>query len=127
MSILLNGEDEESSSDIVQVRVIKDYAFNIHGYNQRYSNGIIDRYYWITISKQHEENGLDFLRKEAPLTPTELRVTEHLYNGLTYRAIAEKMVISYHTLKKHVQNIYMKCGVSSRYELSKWIDNRKYY
>ena len=26
--------------------------------------------------------------------------------GLTYKAIADELVVSYHTVKKHVQNIY---------------------
>ena len=56
------------------------------------------------------------------LTPAECRVAELLDNGLTYQAIANELVVSYHTIKKHVQNIYLKCGVNSRYELHKWME-----
>ena len=59
------------------------------------------------------------------ITHTEQRVAELLYNGLTYQAIADELVVSYHTIKKHVQNIYVKCGVNSRYELHKWLENQK--
>ena len=31
--------------------------------------------------------------------------------------IAAQLVISRHTLLKHLQNIYRKCGVSSRWDL----------
>lgn len=55
---------------------------------------------------------------------TEQRVAELMYNGLTYKAIADKLVVSYHTVKKHVQNIYTKCGVNSRFELYKWLENK---
>lgn len=36
-----------------------------------------------------------------------------LAKGLTYQAVADQLVVSYHTVKKHVQNIYQKCGVNS--------------
>ena len=52
-------------------------------------------------------------------------VAELMYNGLTYKAIADELVISYHTVKKHVQNIYTKCGVKSRFQLYKWLENRE--
>ena len=44
--------------------------------------------------------------------------------GLTYKAIADELVVSYHTVKKHVQNIYSKCGINSRYELYKWMEDQ---
>ena len=45
-----------------------------------------------------------------------------LKKGLAYRAIAEELLISYHTVKKHVENIYAKCGVKSRHQLSRLCD-----
>ena len=47
-----------------------------------------------------------------------------MYNGLTYQAIADELIISYHTVKKHIQNIYIKCGVNSRYQLYKWLEDK---
>ena len=114
----------ENDSERVQIRVIKNYIFRIYTYDQAYSNGIVDRYHWITISAPHKEK--DCFSKEAfmSLTPTESKVAELLDEGLTYQAIADKLVVSYHTVKKHVQNIYLKCNVNSRYELRKWMENR---
>ncbi|MCR5467594.1 MAG: helix-turn-helix transcriptional regulator [Lachnospiraceae bacterium] len=63
--------------------------------------------------------------KNQTLTNAEQRVAELMYNGLTYKEIAAELVISYHTVKKHVQNIYTKCGVKSRYQLYKWIENQQ--
>ena len=45
-----------------------------------------------------------------------------LAKGLTYQAVADKLVVCYHTVKKHVQNIYLKCGVNSRFQLYRWME-----
>ena len=49
-----------------------------------------------------------------PLTPREIEVVELLAAGLTNREIAEKLVLSPQTVKKHAGNIYQKLGVNNR-------------
>lgn len=51
-----------------------------------------------------------------PLTDREEAVLELIAAGLTNREIAEKLVISPETVKKHAGNIYGKLGVGSRTE-----------
>lgn len=51
------------------------------------------------------------------LTKTEIEVTERLCRGMRNREIADELFISYHTVKKHVQNIYRKTGANSRASL----------
>jgi LuxR family maltose regulon positive regulatory protein len=51
-----------------------------------------------------------------PLTPREIEVLELLAAGLTNREIADRLVISAETVKKHTGNIYGKLGVSNRTE-----------
>lgn len=125
LPFLLSGEEGAIDSDRIQIKIIKNYVFKIYTYDQTYSNGIIDRYHWITIAKKDEEKKSSFSLNNLPLTATEQRVAELMYQGLTYKAIADKLVVSYHTIKKHVQNIYTKCGVNSRFELYKLLENHE--
>ncbi len=124
LPFLLGGE-EDASKDHVLTRTVKDYVFKVYTYDRTYSNGIVDRYHWITISKKEQERVFEPSETDTVLTPAEQKVAELMYGGLTYRAIADELVVSYHTVKKHVQNIYAKCGVNSRYELYKWLEERE--
>lgn len=129
LPFLLGGEMEAQGESRVQIRLIKNYIFKIYTYDQTYSNGIVDRYHWITISlkkeKKEEDAGYIADNGGTLLTNAEQRVAELMCKGLTYKAIADELVVSYHTVKKHVQNIYFKCGINSRYELYKWMENRE--
>lgn len=132
LPFLLGGEEETQGENRVQTKVIKNYIFKIYTYDQTYSNGIVDRYHWITISlkkdKEEEVKGASKnsgAGREAVLTNAEQRVAGLMCRGLTYKAIADELIVSYHTVKKHVQNIYFKCGINSRYELYKWMEGRE--
>lgn len=124
LPFLLGSEEDNVTENRVHTRIIHDYIFKIYTFDQSYSNGIIDRYHWITISRNEEGKCPHYSGAEL-LTPSEQRVAELMYNGLTYQAIADELVVSYHTVKKHVQNIYTKCGVNSRFELYKWLENKE--
>jgi len=50
------------------------------------------------------------------LTPHETRLLKLLVEGYNYVAAAEKLNISYNTLKYHVRNIYDKLQVHSQSE-----------
>lgn len=121
----LLGSELDHAENRVQTRIIRDYIFKIYTYDQRYSNGIVDRYHWITIARAEQPARNDpavSTSTNQPLTKAELRVARLLAKGLTYQAIADKLVVSYHTVKKHVQNIYLKCGVNSRFQLYRWME-----
>ena len=48
------------------------------------------------------------------LTPRETEILELLVEGLTMKAIADRLGVSYHTIDNHLRNIYCKLHVSSR-------------
>jgi DNA-binding NarL/FixJ family response regulator len=48
------------------------------------------------------------------LTARELEVLRLVASGKTNREISEELVISEHTVARHMQNIFAKLGVSSR-------------
>lgn len=52
----------------------------------------------------------------SPLSERETEILQHLCDGLNYRAIAEKLFLSAHTVKSHIKNIYRKLHVNSRAE-----------
>lgn len=50
----------------------------------------------------------------GPLSPRELEVLRLVAAGRSNKEIADALVVSQHTVARHVQNIYAKLGVSSR-------------
>jgi DNA-binding CsgD family transcriptional regulator len=52
--------------------------------------------------------------KRAGLTARELEVLSFAAQGLSNRAIAEQLVVSEHTIHRHMANIFTRLGVSSR-------------
>ena len=123
LSLLLDKTDNNIHHND-KTKTIKNYLFKIKTYKQTYSNGIVDIYHWITIIKNEKQIKNDLSISNLPLTNAEQKITELLYNGLTYQDIAKKLNISYHTVKKHIQNIYIKCEVNSRFQLYKWIEDK---
>lgn len=120
----LLGEEKNTEEQTIKTRVIHNCIFKIYTFDQTYSNGIIDRYHWITISQKNIGTETNDINLSNSLTQAEQRIVELLHRGLTYKEIATELIVSYHTVKKHIQNIYNKCGVNSRFELYKWIEKK---
>lgn len=58
------------------------------------------------------------MAKRADLTPRELDVLRELTNSATNEEIAEKLNISAHTVKTHIQNMLVKTGFENRLDLA---------
>lgn len=50
------------------------------------------------------------------LTKREIEMLNQLKSGLTYEEIAANLSISYHTVRKHIENIYRKLQVNNKVE-----------
>jgi LuxR family maltose regulon positive regulatory protein len=49
-----------------------------------------------------------------PLSEREIEVLQLLAKGLTNQVVAERLILSPHTIKTHTRNIYSKLAVSNR-------------
>lgn len=67
-----------------------------------------------TTARSMEEIARDF-----GLTKREEEILSLVFQDLNNEEILEKLTISKHTLLKHLQNLYRKCDVSSRWDLLK--------
>jgi len=58
-------------------------------------------------------------REDFGLTVREIELLNQVKNGLTYEEIASNLFISYHTVRKHIENIYKKLQVNNKMEAVK--------
>jgi DNA-binding NarL/FixJ family response regulator len=72
--------------------------------------------YFDTISKPLEEVNEVFSKKYA-LTEREIEVIRYVRDGLDSYQIADKVSLSYHTIKTHRRNIHFKIGTSTTPEM----------
>ena len=68
----------------------------------------------------HKEKTLTNKLDEYKLTQRQQEVLKHLYEGKTYKRIAEDCNISIDTLNSHIKAIYPKLNINSRGEISKF-------
>lgn len=54
--------------------------------------------------------------QDIKLTDREIEVLEQLSKGLSYNAIAENLILSTGTIRKHIENIYRKLQVHNKLE-----------
>ncbi len=59
-----------------------------------------------------------------PLSPRELEVAGLVAEGLTNRAIAERLYLSERTAQNHVQHILTKLGLANRAQIATWFTAR---
>lgn len=94
-------------------------------------NSIFDGSLWISRQKMTEvilEHGFALRRRRVPphelpphtLTHREIEILGLLTVGATNRHISERLCISPHTVRTHLNNIFRKINVSSRLEAVVW-------
>ncbi|MCW2786671.1 MAG: putative transcriptional regulator, LuxR family protein [Marmoricola sp.] len=87
--------------------------------------------------RMSQEEALAFALKEtaapelAPalsdlvLTPRELEIADLVAEGLTNKAISERLVIAQRTAEGHVENVLAKFGFHSRSQIAAWVAERR--
>ena len=55
--------------------------------------------------------------QEAILTPRQQQIVQGLVDGLSYKMIADKYIISVETVRDHIKKIYKKLQVNSKAEV----------
>lgn len=105
----LKGKPDFTHDDIFLLDILKDH--------------LALRLYRETASG-HSAIDLNQISQQYKLTPQEATVLQYIISGKTNSEIAELLVISPNTLKKHVLNIYKKTGVNSKLHLLKLGDAR---
>ncbi len=63
--------------------------------------------------------------EEIKLTTREIEVLEQLSKGLKYNNIAENLILSVGTIRKHIENIYTKLQVHNKIEAIQKAKNQK--
>lgn len=67
---------------------------------------------------------IDEMATEFRLTPRETDVFRHLAMGYNSEAVAERLQVSWNTVRTHTRNVYTKIDVHSRQELMSMVDER---
>ena len=75
--------------------------------------------------KQQRRFCREKVEEEAEISQRESEVVGCYLNGLSRREIAEELVISENTVKKHMSNVFKKTGVKSRAELYEYMKKRQ--
>jgi DNA-binding CsgD family transcriptional regulator len=73
----------------------------------------------VTVLEVQPEHASIRQRALVGLTPREAEVAALVVEGLGDREIAERLILSHHTVSQHVQAIYRKLGVDSRVTLTR--------
>lgn len=66
------------------------------------------------VSLENKNNTQPSAARQTALSPRETEVLRLLVDGYDYRATAEKLFLSTHTVRKHIANIYNKLHVTSK-------------
>lgn len=65
------------------------------------------------------------MQKEISLTHRELQILDLIADGLSNKEIADKLYLSKHTIKAHLEHLFQKFDIHNRVQLAvKWVQFR---
>lgn len=116
-----NDFESETASEVERVSGVMMQSAKKVIQVKLYFRKVFDRFgdfigYLIVFS---ENNHLEELIRRFGLTVRELEIIRMLHDAHKSNYIAEKLFISPHTVRNHLQNIYLKTGVSNKAGLLK--------
>jgi DNA-binding NarL/FixJ family response regulator len=85
---------------------------------------ILEGKIWNWNSDENIINEDKFLKNSFNITSRELEIIHYLARGLDNEEISEKLFLSYHTIKTHRKNIYMKLQISNLTQLTLFAQNQ---
>lgn len=107
-------------------------AIEIDSERREYRNGERKKHYeqleqQLSIFKQQQKKSVEAAQKELPknLTQREIEVLRLIAGGATNSEISDILIISPHTVKSHVINIFNKLGVNDRTQAAVWAAHHK--
>jgi DNA-binding NarL/FixJ family response regulator len=71
--------------------------------------------------RRMNEGGTDEPEPENALTARETEILKMVAKGMSYRQIAERLVLSHRTVQNHVQNTLRKLQLHNRVELTRYV------
>jgi DNA-binding NarL/FixJ family response regulator len=72
---------------------------------------------FLNIENKQYSVAKDSFGEKHKLSNREIEIAQQICKGLNNAEIAEKLILSYHTIKTHRKNIYTKLGISNITEL----------
>jgi DNA-binding CsgD family transcriptional regulator len=75
------------------------------------------------MSQPESCGAVSLLRQSYKLTEREVEIVELICQGRTKRYISEKLFISENTVRGHVKNIHIKCGIHNKQQLINILEN----
>ncbi|MEO8111078.1 MAG: response regulator [Ginsengibacter sp.] len=104
---------------IEKVKMVKPWGYIVKPFNEKTILASLE----IAISNHAQANkigqpdiSLEKINRHllSPLSDREFDVLQLIYDGNTNQQIAEKLFVSINTIKKHINNAYLKLDVESR-------------
>jgi len=86
----------------------------------------LNRLFYRALTRENPESRraekIEGFQKKYALTRRECEILQKLFDGTSDNQIATALSISPGTLKKHLQHIYRKLGISARWDLLKFTE-----